>query len=101
MSVGGSRMYRIVNGYQRLHPYGLLNGAFRPEDKICILRGYLRQRAMLIQHGAMHIQHMQKALTQMNLQLNNVVGRITGGMGLSIIRALVKGERNPKELARY
>lgn len=86
---------------QRLHTYGLLQGAFRPEAKICELRGYLRQRGMLIKSAAIHIQHMQKALTLMNLQLANVLSDITGETGMRIIRAIVGGERNPAVLAKY
>jgi transposase len=86
---------------QQLHTYGLLSGAFRPEDSICVLRAYLRQRGMLVQEGASHIQHMQKALSQMNLQLHNVISDITGDTGMRIIRAIVGGERNPKILSGY
>lgn len=84
---------------QQLHAHGLLRGAFRPEDKIVELRSYLRQRSMLIETAAMHIQHMQKALTQMNLHLNNVLSDITGVTGMAIIKAILGGETNPKRLA--
>lgn len=86
---------------QQLHTYGLLNGAFRPNEQICGLRSYLRQRTMLIQQAASHIQHMQKALSQMNIQLHNVLSDITGETGMKIIRAIVAGERDPKLLASY
>lgn len=86
---------------QQLHTYGLLSGAFRPEESICVLRAYLRQRGMLVQEAASHIQHMQKALSQMNLQLHNVITDITGDTGMRIIRAVVAGEHNPKMLASY
>lgn len=76
---------------QQLHTYGLLNDAFRPEEKICESGAYLRQRSMLIKHGAIHIQHMQKALSQMNIQLANVISDITGLTGLKIIKAIVDG----------
>jgi len=85
---------------QQLHTYGLLRGAFRPADEVCILRSYLRQREMLIQTSSMHIQHMQKALQQMNLLLHNVVSDITGVTGMKIIKAILAGERDPKVLAR-
>src|SRR5919201_847437 len=62
---------------QRLHTFGLLAGAFRPPEQVCVLRSYLRQRAMLLTYAAQHIQHMQKALTQMNLKLQHVVSDIT------------------------
>ena len=85
---------------QQLHTYGLLSGAFRPEDEIRRLRSYLRQRAMLVQYASQHIQHMQKALTQMNVKLQHVIRDITGKTGMDIIEAIVRGERNPRKLAR-
>jgi len=85
---------------QQLHTYGLLAGAFRPPDEVCVLRSYLRQRQMLIQTSSMHIQHMQKALQQMNLLLHNVVSDITGSTGMKIIKAILAGERDPQMLAR-
>jgi transposase len=84
---------------QGLHSVGLLRGSFRPEDEIAALRAYLRHRAALIEHRAAHIQHMQKALAQMNVQLTQAVKDITGVTGLAIIRAIVAGERDPKQLA--
>jgi len=86
---------------QTLHTYGLLTAAFRPADEICVLRGYLRQKEMLVQSSSMHIQHMQKALQQMNLLLHNVVTDITGVTGMSILKAIIAGERDSKALARY
>ena len=87
---------------QQLHTYGLLNGAFRPDEQVCVLRVYLRQRSMLIQQGGIPIQHMQKALSQMNLQLHNVLSDITGETGIKIIRAIAfEGVRDPKILANY
>ena len=85
---------------QRLHTFGLLAGAFRPADQVCVLRSYLRQRAMLLSYASQHIQHMQKALTQMNLKLQHVVSDITGVTGMAIIRAILAGERDPVQLAR-
>jgi transposase len=85
---------------QELHSYGLLAGAFRPPEQICVLRSYLRQRGMLVQHASQHIQHMQKALTQMNLKLPQVVGDISGVTGMKIIRAILGGERDPHKLAQ-
>jgi transposase len=86
---------------QRLHSYGLLRASFRPEAEMVVLRSYLRQRAMLIEHRAAHIQHMQKALQLMNVQLTRVLSDITGSTGMQIIRAIVRGERNPQKLAQY
>ena len=85
---------------QRLHSYGLLEGAFRPTEQVCTLRAYVRQRMNLVRYAATHIQHMQKALSQMNLQLANVVADITGVTGMRIIKAVLAGERNPLVLAR-
>jgi len=84
---------------QRLHEYGLLRGSFRPQGEIAALRAYLRQRERLLDYAASHIQHMQKALTQMNLQLHHVVSDITGVTGMRILRAIVAGERDPAVLA--
>lgn len=86
---------------QQLHTYGLLAGAFRPPDEICVLRSYLRQKEMLTQASSMHIQHMQKALQQMNLLLHHVVSDITGVTGMKIIKAILAGERDPKVLAHH
>jgi transposase len=86
---------------QQLHTYGLLAGAFRPTDQVCVLRGYMRQREMLVQASSMHIQHMQKALQQMNLLLHNVVSDITGVTGMKIIKAIIAGERKPQVLAKF
>lgn len=84
---------------QGLHSVGLLRGSFRPAEEIAALRAYLRHRASLIEYRAAHIQHMQKALQQMNVLLTQVVKDITGVTGLAIIRAIVAGERNPEQLA--
>ena len=81
---------------QQLHTYGLLAGAFRPPDEVCVLRSYLRQREMLRQAASQHIQHLQKALQQMNLLLHNVVSDITGVTGMKIIKAILAGERDPR-----
>ena len=74
---------------QGLHSVGLLRGSFRPEAEIATLRAYLRQRSELIEHRAAHIQHMQKALGQMNVQLTQAVKDITGrdGSGASFERS--------------
>lgn len=84
---------------QQLHTYGLLRGAFRPPDQMVVLRSYLRQREGLIASASDCIRHMQKALRQMNLLLDNVVSDITGVTGLAIIRAIVAGERDAEQLA--
>src|SRR3954470_22930002 len=84
---------------QRLHSYGLLRGSFRPPDSILALRAYWRQRQMQVRYAASHVQHMQKALEQMNVELTGVVSSITGLTGLSIIKAILDGERDPTRLA--
>jgi transposase len=84
---------------QRLHSHGLLRASFRPKGEIVELCAYLRQRERLLEYAASHIQHMQKALTEMNLQLHHVVTDITGVTGLRIIRAILAGERDPAVLA--
>jgi transposase len=84
---------------QQLGTFGLIKGAFRPADSILPLRAYIRQRDMLIKSAAEHIQHMQKALSQMNLQLHNVISDITGITGMAIIRQIVAGVTDPKVLA--
>ena len=85
---------------QQLHTYGLLSGAFRPEAEIRRLRSYLRQRVMLVEYASHHIQHMHKALTQMNVKLQHVIRDITGKTGMDIIGAIAGGERDPRKLAR-
>lgn len=86
---------------RQLHSYGLLRGSFRPEAEIATLRAYMRQRERLTEYAAAQIQHMQKALMEMNLQLHHVVSDITGATGMKIIRAIVAGERDPEVLADY
>lgn len=85
---------------QQLMSYGLLAGAFRPKDEICALRSLTRQRDMLVRYQSQHVHHMQKALTQMNVQLTNVISDITGLTGQHIVRAIIAGERDPAKLAK-
>jgi transposase len=84
---------------QRLHSYGLLRPSFRPPESIVALRSYWRQRQMQIRYAASHVQHMQKALEQMNVKLTEVLADITGVTGRRIINAILQGERDPKKLA--
>jgi transposase len=86
---------------QQLHSFGLLAGAFRPADAVCELRAITRQRAMLLRNQARSVQHMQKALTQMNIQLANVISDVAGVTGQAIVRDIVAGERDPQVLAAY
>jgi transposase len=85
---------------QRLHTYGLLSASFRPDDQVVVLRAYLRQRLMLLEYASQHIQHMQKALEQMNVKLTEVVSDITGVTGMAIIKAILQGQRQPLQLAK-
>lgn len=84
---------------QQLHTFGLLRGSFRPDSEVCKLRTLWRHRDNLVQYAGAHIQHMQKALTQMNIQLHKVISDITGVTGMRIIRAILDGERDPNILA--
>jgi len=83
---------------QQLMSYGLLSGAFRPAEQVCVLRSLWRQRAMLLRSQGRHVQHMQKALTQMNVQLANVISDVAGETGQKILRAIVAGERDGQVL---
>ena len=85
---------------QQLHAHGLLSAAFRPDDSIVELRSYLRQRTVLIESAATQINRMQKALVQMNIHLSNAISDITGVTGMLIIREILRGERNPAQLAK-
>jgi transposase len=86
---------------RQLMSYGLLRGAFRPSDEVCVLRSYVRQRARLTQDRSRCVQHMQKALTEMNVQLDAVLSDIMGKTGEAILRAIVAGERDGHRLAEY
>src|SRR5215813_4806508 len=85
----------------KLHTYSLLRNSFRPSQEIRTLRTYWRQRQDLVRSGGRHIQRMQKVLTQMNIQLANVISDISGTTGQAIIKAILAGERDPHELAAY
>jgi transposase len=85
---------------QFLHSVGLLRAAFRPEEDICAVRTVLRHRSELVMAATQHVQHMHKALTQMNLQIHHVISDITGATGLAIVDAILAGQRDPAELAK-
>jgi transposase len=85
---------------QQLMSFGLLHGAFRPADQVCVLRSLTRQRTMLLRSQGRFVQHMQKALTQMNIQLANVISDVAGETGQRILRAIIAGERDGLALAR-
>jgi len=85
---------------QYLHSVGLLRGAFRPEADVCAVRVLIRHRAELVQSASQHVQHMHKALTQMNLQIHHVISDITGLTGLAIVDAILEGQRDAAALAK-
>jgi transposase len=84
----------------KLHTYGLLSNSFRPPAHILAMRTYWRLRAEHVREASTTIQRMQKALTQMNVQLANVISDISGVSGMAIIRAIVDGERDPAKLSQ-
>src|SRR5499427_472027 len=83
----------------KLHTYGLLRNSFRPSQEIRMMRTYWRQRNDLVRSAGRHIQRIQKALTQMNIQLANVLSDVSGVTGQAIIKAILRGERDPQKLA--
>ena len=85
---------------QFLHSVGLLRAAFRPDGEVCAVRSLMRHRNDLVQMTNQHIQHIHKALTQMNVQIHHVIDDITGVTGSAIVDAIVAGQRNPLELAK-
>ncbi len=85
---------------QQMHSYGLLSGSFRPSDDICVLRTYLRHRGNLVAGCGTQVQHMQRALDQMNIHLHHVVSDLDGATGLAILEAILAGQRDPKELVK-
>lgn len=85
---------------QFLHSVGLLRSAFRPDEQVCAVRALTRHRSELVQMASQHIQHMHKALTQMNLQLHHVISDLTGVTGLAIVDAILAGQRNAVVLAQ-
>ena len=85
---------------QFLHSVGLLRASFRPEENICAVRTVLRHRSELVMAASQHVQHMHKALTQMNLQIHHVISDITGTTGLAIVDAILAGQRDAAVLAK-
>lgn len=86
---------------QQLHSHGLLNRCFVPDQSIKELRSYQRLREDHLRSASMHINHMQKALTQMNIRLKEVLSQIHGASGMKMIQAILEGEREPEKLAGY
>lgn len=85
----------------QLMTHGLLRGAYRPSDAICSMRSLVRQRANKVRDQAQTLNRIQKALTQMNIQLANVISNIAGVTGMKILRAIIDGERDPQKLAAF
>jgi transposase len=85
---------------QFLHSVGLLKASYRPEQEVCAVRSLLRHRESLVQMAATHVNHMQKALDQMNLQVHHVISDIVGQTGLAIVDAILDGQRDPLKLAK-
>jgi len=85
---------------QRLHTYGLLTASFRPSDDVVVWRSYQRQRETLVRYAAQHVQHMQKALEEMNVKLTEVVSDIAGLTGMKIMKDILRGVRDPLKLAK-
>lgn len=86
---------------QRLHSCGLLKGAFRPNESICRWRALVREKNMMEDERSDWVRRIQKSLDQMNIQVHHAVSDITGQTGMSIIRAIVAGERDPMKLAQF
>lgn len=84
----------------KLHTYGLLRNSFRPPEQIRGVRTIWRQRSRWIEEAGRAVQQMQKALTTMNVQLANVISDLSGVTGMAIVRAIVKGQRDPWELVK-
>jgi transposase len=84
----------------KLHTYGLLNNSFRPTEEICVLRTYWRQRDEHVKSASAAIQRMQKVLTEMNVQIANVITDISGVTGMAILNAILAGERDRNKLAQ-
>lgn len=85
---------------QQLHSYGLLNGSFRPAQDICRVRSLMRHRDNLVASCGREVQHMQKALQQMNVHLHHAVSDLVGATGLRILDAILQGERDPEALVK-
>jgi len=84
---------------QYLHSVGLLESSYRPAQEVCAIRSLLRHRDSTVKMASSHVQHMQKALTQMNIHLHNVISDITGETGLKILDSILSGNHDPRKLA--
>jgi transposase len=85
---------------RKLHTYGLLRKSFRPPEQIRMVRTIWRLRDRVVKDAGRAVQHIQKALTQMNVQLSNAISDVSGVTGMNIVRAILRGQRDPKELAK-
>jgi transposase len=85
---------------QRLHSCGLLQGAFRPPEQICLLRTLVRDKGNLVAEQGDWVRRMQKSLEQMNVRVHRAVAELTGATGMALVRAIVKGERDARQLAK-
>jgi len=85
---------------QFLHAVGLLKASYRPAQEVCAIRSLLRHPESLVQMAVTHVNHMHKALDQMNVQLHHVISDIVGQTGLAIVDAILAGQRDPLELAK-
>jgi Transposase len=85
---------------QSLHSCGLLRGAFRPPDQICMLRTLVRDKGNLLAEQGDWVRRMQKSLEQMNVRVHRAVAELTGATGMALVRAIVRGERDPRQLAK-
>ena len=92
--------YHECQWIQQLHSMGLLHSAFRPDSDVREVRSMMRHRNDLVEMRNQHVQHVQKALTQMNVQLHNVISDVMGLTGLRILDAIVAGERDAAKLAK-
>jgi transposase len=86
---------------QYLHAVGLLRGAFRPAAEVRAVRALWRHRDALVRQSGWYVQHLHKALDQMNVQVHHVLADITGVTGIAMVEAILKGQRDPKVLASY
>jgi len=85
---------------QRLHSCGLLRGSFRPQEQVCMLRTLIRDKANLVAESGDWMRRMQKSLDQMNVRVHRAVSDLAGSTGMAIVRAIVAGERDARQLAK-
>ena len=91
--------HRDCQWIQRLHSCGLLRGAFRPGEQVCLLRTLLRDKSTLVAERSDWLRRIQKSLDQMNVRVHRAVADVDGVTGMAIVQAIVNGERDPQRLA--